>query len=264
VRRMIEQTSKEAEPDKDEKLNQITEINIALSLFGALSMRQISDNTNIPYTSVTWRFYDDRASDEPMWVQVGTFPIKGRRFKIFDLIRQNEWIEKEIINKEFYEYLVEQEVQKNMTGERFNSYREKCPECNEEVWVQKSKGGNLYYTQNDWKGKDYKERPNWHSEYCRGRPKEPLKEETAPPKEEPKRSVLGTVFPKGEAQFAPEDPGKTKQVDLPPTDTSFKVGSIPLSDEEKITVERSLVEDISRSIVNYVRFRIEQEIEKVK
>lgn len=251
--RSLEETSKEAEPDKDFKLAQRNEISIAFSLFGALSMKQISEQTNIKINAITWRFHDDRASDEPMWRQVGTFPIKGRRFKIFDLIKQNEFIGKEIINKEFYEYLSKQQVKENMTQEKFESYREKCPECNEEVWVQKSKGGNLYYTQNDWKGKNYKERPNWHSEYCNGRPKQPIQEATAPPKKEtkkePKRSVLGTVFPSGkETTSLPKD---------------FQISKIPLSEQELINVERSLIENLSHAIATYIKFSIDKEFKRL-
>ena len=144
----------------------------------------------------------------------------------------------------------------SLTGnsfENFKSYMEKCPECNKDVWVQESKNGNLYYTQFDSRKKNYKEMPNWHSEYCKGRPEQRPKEQKQTPKEEskekPKRSVLGTVFPSGEETTSlPKD---------------FQVNKIPLSEQELMNVERSLIENISHAIATYIKFSIDKEFKRL-
>ena len=235
----LEETSREAEPDKDIKLTQSNEITLTLSIFGALSMRQISELTNIPYTSVTWRFSDDRNSENPMWKQVGTFPINGRRYKIFDLIKRSEWIGCEVINKEFYEYLENQKVKVMSEPEKFESYTEICPVCKQQVWVQQSKNGNLYYTQYDSRKKNYKELPNWHSEYCKGRPKQ-IK--TVEPKDQHRvektipKTTIKTALPR--QTITPETPIPTAESEKPGK-ANFQVNRLELSEEEKVFVERS-------------------------
>lgn len=52
------------------------------------------------------------------------------------------------------------------------------------------------------------------------------------------------------------------QRDPKTTPQTPRTSSIQLNEEERQTIERSLIDDISRSIVNYVRFRIDFEIKR--
>lgn len=114
----MKETSKEARPHIDFRERQVDAIVQCVSYYGALSRKQISELTNIGYTSVCPRVLETMGT---IFKMVGKEMINKQRYELIDLIRRINPPD-EVYNKRFYKRM---EVNKPM----YEGETTKCDSC---------------------------------------------------------------------------------------------------------------------------------------
>lgn len=149
----MKETSKEAKPHEGDVDNQLLEVIHCLVNSGPLTRRQIAEETDIQYSSITWRINDHflgkEGVTEPLFQCVGHVVLPIKNIKT-DRIRNIRYELIDLVNK-----------QEELDMEGFPKYGT-CAQCGAAIWIQWSWNKNKEYVTN------IKERPEGEKQWPDG------------------------------------------------------------------------------------------------